>query len=228
MSEIIADYVITNELGDDSALIFPEDSSSGGGGGSPQTPPASFGPGLPTIYGTIYDAKWGSMGDAFSCDNGLLIVPLPDAAEYSSGSTITTSSPGLISGVDFSKTDTTSKIDAGMIKLAAANAASRCNGTTDGTPGGIHGIGYSNNGEFAINQGFALIPKPPAQGYFPSGIYDAVHAQKVNWSDMGAGVFPLTSPSNPKDGDLRIAAVLIGGYLSLLLQKYDSEKKGWE
>lgn len=175
MSEIIADYVITNELGDDTALIFPDDSSSGGGGGSPQTPPANFGPDVTTIVGTIGGAQWGSMGGAFSCNNGLLTVPLPAAAEYSSG-TITSSSPGLIGGVDFSKTDTTSEIDAGMIKLAAANASAHCDGTTDGTPGGIYGIGYGTTDTFEISKGYVKIPRP--NGYtFDTQWFDVVNGQ---------------------------------------------------
>lgn len=227
--EIIDDYVITDDWGEDNALIFPDGgTSSGGNTPAPAVPPANFGPDVATtIVGTIRGAQWGSSisrGGAFACDSGLLTVPLPDDAEYSSG-TITTSSPGLIGGVDFSKTDTTSEINAGFIKLAAANASSRCDGTTDGTPGGIYGIGYGSGNAFSIDKGYIRIPRPPAQGYFPSGIYDAVHAQKVNWSDMGAGVFPLTNPSNPKDGDIRIAAILVGGYLSLLLQKY--KDGGW-
>lgn len=224
--EIIDDYVITDDWGEDNALIFPDGGTgSGGNTPAPVVPLATFGPDIARIAGTICWAQWGEVGGAFSCNNGELTVPLPPKATYTSGTTITTSSPGLISGVEFSKTDTTSEIDDGQIKLAAANASAHCDGTTDGTPGGIYGIGYNSTDTFEISKGYVRIPRPPAQGYFPSGIYDAVHAQKVNWSDMGAGVFPLTSPSNPKDGDIRIAAILVGGYLSLLLQKY--KDGGW-
>ena len=207
MSEIIADYVITNELGDDTALIFPDDS------GSPQTPPASFGPGLATIVGTIGGAQWGSMGDAFSCNNGLLTVPLPAAAEYSSGS-VATSSPGLIGGVDFSKTDTTSEIDAGMIKLAAANASAHCDGTTDGTPGGVYGVGYSSNGQFAINKGFVLIPKP-AELDGIAGLYNAETAKGMTWAELrGAGPVRLSYSDSHGYG---IMAMMFDNYLSLFI-----------
>lgn len=216
MSEIIADYVITNELGDDTALIFPDDSSSGGGGGSPQTPPASFGPGLPHIVGTIGGAQWGpsiSRGGAFACDSGLLTVPLPDNAEYSSGS-VAKSSPGLISGVEFSKTDTTSAINSGMINLAAANAASRCDGTVDGTAGGVHGVGYSTNGQFAINKGFVLIPKP-AELDGIAGLYNAGTAKGMTWAELrGAGPVRLSYSDSHGYG---IMAMMFDNYLSLFI-----------
>lgn len=176
---------------------------------------ASFGPGKPTIVGTIGNAQWGTMGGAFSCADGVLTVPLPAAAEYSSG-TITSSSPGLIGGVDFSKTDTTSEINGGMIKLAAANAASRCNGTTDGTPGGIHGVGYNSIDEFEISKGYIKIPKPPEPGYFPDGIYNAVTGEKVTWETFLAGNSPV--PMSAPSGGWRIMAFHFGKYLTFYLE----------
>lgn len=176
---------------------------------------ASFGPGVPTIVGTISGAQWGTIGGAFSCDAGLLTVPLPAAAEYSSG-TITSSSPGLIGGVEFSKTDTTSEINGGMIKLAAADAASRCLGTTDGTPGGIHGVGYNSIDEFEISKGYIKIPKPPAPGYFPDGLYNAETGEKISWQTFLAGTSPVPL-SQPASG-LRIMAFHLGKYITFYLE----------
>lgn len=214
--EIIDDYVITDDWGEDNALIFPDGgTSSGGNTPSPVVTPANFGrPGEATIVGTIGGAQWGEVGGAFSCKNGTLTVPLPAAAKYSSG-TITTSSPGLIGGVDFSKTDTTSEIDSGMIKLAAANAASRCNGTTDGTPGGIHGIGYSNNGEFAITKGFALIPKPTGPTDGIDGLYNAETAKGMTWAELrGAGPVRLSYSDSHGYG---VTAMMFNNFLSLFI-----------
>lgn len=162
--EIIEDYIITEEWGEDNALIFPITGEGGGGSTPAPSTPAQFGPSVTRIFGTIGGAQWGPMGEAFSCAGGVLTVPLPAAAEFSSGS-ITRSSAGLISGVEFSKKETNSAINSGAIILAAANAASRCNGTVDGTPGGIHGIGYSTDGSFSIDKGFLNIPKPAGHSF---------------------------------------------------------------
>ena len=180
---------------------------------------ASFGPGVARIVGTIGGAQWGEVGGEFSCVNGQLTVPLPAAAEYSSGTE--NDQPGLISGVEFSKTDTTSEIDTGMIKLAAANASSYCNSATDGTengtPGGIYGIGYGNDNNFSIDKGYIRIPRPPAQGYFPDGLYNAATGEKITWQTFLAGTSPVPL-SEPADG-LRIMAFHLGKYLTFYLER---------
>lgn len=180
---------------------------------------ASFGPGVTRIVGTIGGAQWGEVGGEFSCVNGQLTVPLPAAAEYSSGTE--NDKPGLISGVEFSKTDTTSEIDTGMIKLAAANASSYCNSATDGTengtPGGIYGIGYGNDNNFSIDKGYIRIPRPPAQGYFPDGLYNAATGEKITWQTFLAGTSPVPL-SEPADG-LRIMAFHLGKYLTFYLER---------
>jgi hypothetical protein len=136
---------------------------------------ASFGPGVTTIVGTIGGAQWGEVGGAFSCSNGQLTVPLPANAAYSA----TSSSSGLIRGVEFSKTKTTSEINDGVIKLAVANASSYCDGATDGTPGGVYGIGYSSGSTPSIDNGVIKIPRPS------SYTFDS------NWFDVSDGQVTL-------------------------------------
>ena len=136
---------------------------------------ASFGPGVTAVVGTIGGAQWGEVGGAFSCSNGQLTVPLPANAEYSA----TSSSSGLIRGVEFSKTNTTSEIKDGVIKLAVANASSYCDGATDGTPGGVYGIGYSSGNTPSIDNGVIKIPRPS------SYTFDS------NWFDVSDGQVTL-------------------------------------
>lgn len=212
----IEDYELTDADGEDSALNLGTESS---------VSPAQFGNNQTVISGTISGMQWGAFGGSFYATNGLAVVPKPPLADTVGGLY------GLVGKAEFKalqgKKPTFTNGDLNIPLAQAPTGA--CDGTVDDdTPGGLVGIGYSEDGDFRIEDGYARIPRPPEQGYFPKGVYNGVMGQKVDWSAMGTGVIPLTGKPNPKDGDMRIAAMLIGGYLSLLLQTYDSKKQGWE
>lgn len=210
--DITEEFALTADDGEDNALNF----------GGDETPPAQFGNEQTVIFGTIGGMQWGDFGGAFYATNGLIVVPKPPLADTVGGA-------GLLEKAEFKKLQGKKPtVVSGTLNLPLAQAGAGMEETTEDTPGGLVGIGYSDDGCFGIIDGFARIPRPPEPGYFPKGVYNGAQGQKVDWTAMGTGVIPLTGKENPKDGDLRIVAMLIGGYLSLWFQTYNAEKQQWE
>lgn len=211
--EIIEEFDLSDE-GEDEAKNF--------------TPLATFGKGKNTVPGSICGIVVGDTESPYA-ENGVAHIPAGQISNVPNADTVS-GLYGLVGKAEFKalqgKKPTFTNGDLN-IPLAQAPVDS-CNGTVDDdTPGGIVGIGYSEDGDFCIKDGYARIPRPPEQGYFPAGLYDGVKGQKINWTDMGTGVIPLTGKENPEDGDLRIVAMLIGGYLSLWLQTYNADEQNW-
>lgn len=215
--DITEEYALTAEDGENNALNF----------GDNETPPAQFGNEQVVISGTINGMQWGDFGGSFYATNGLAVVPKPPLADTVGGA-------GLLVSAEFKKLQgKTPTLIQGTLNLPLAQAGVGQEETTEDTPGGLKGIGYSSDGCFGITDGFARIPRPPELpsgiDKFPVGVYHAVALKKITWEEMGTGVVPMTNPPNPKGGDLRIAAFLMaGGYLSLWLQKYNEEEGIWE
>ena len=212
--EIIEEFDLSDE-GEDEAKNF--------------APLATFGKGKNTVPGSICGIVIGDTDSPYA-ENGLVHIPAGQISNVPNADTVS-GIYGLVGKAEFKalqgKKPTFTNGDLNIPLAQAPTGA--CDGTVDDdTPGGIVGIGYSEDGVFSIKDGFARIPRPPEPGYFPKGVYNGVMGQKVDWTAMGTGVIPLTGKENPKDGDLRIVTMLIGGYLSLWFQTYNAEKKQWE
>lgn len=150
----IEDYELTDADGEDNALNLGTESS---------VLPAQFGNEQVVISGTISGMQWGDFGGSFYAKNGLVVVPKPPLADAIGG-------PGLFSGAEYKKLQGKKPtVVSGMLNLPLAQAPSdTCNGTVDdNTPGGIVGIGYSADGYFRIEDGYARIPRPESYDFDP-------------------------------------------------------------
>ena len=158
----IEDFELTDDDGEDSALNFGDDSS---------VPPAQFGNNQTVISGTISGMQWGEFGGSFYAKNGLGVVPKPPLADTVGGA-------GLLVSAEFKKLQGKKPtLISGTLNLPLAQAPTgACNGTVDDTPGGIVGIGYSEDGVFSIKDGYARIPRP-ATYEFDSDWFEVVDGQ---------------------------------------------------
>lgn len=199
--DITEEFALTAEDGEDNALNF----------GGDDTPPAQFGNGQTVISGTISGMQWGDFGGAFYASNGLAVVPKPPLADAIGG-------PGLFAGAEYKKLQGKKPtVVSGTLNLPLAQAGAGQEATTEDTPGGIKGIGYSSDGCFGITDGMALIPRPPEPGYFPKGLYNAETGKKTTWEDFLAGTSPVAM-SQPTDG-YKIMAFHLGEYITFYLER---------
>ena len=197
----IEDYDLTADDGEDNALNF----------GGDETPPAQFGNEQVVISGTISGMQWGDFGGAFYATNGLAVVPKPPLADTVGGA-------GLLVSAEFKKLQGKKPtLISGTLNLPLAQAGEGQEETTEDTPGGIIGIGYSSDGCFGIVDGFARIPRPPEPGYFPKGLYNAETGKKTTWEDFLAGTSPVAM-SQPTDG-YKIMAFHLGEYITFYLER---------
>lgn len=149
--DISEEFALTAEDGEDNALNF---------GGS-DTPPAQFGNGQTVISGTISGMQWGDFGGAFYATNGLAVVPKPPLADAIGG-------PGLFAGAEYKKLQGKKPtVVSGTLNLPLAQAGAGQEATTEDTPGGLVGIGYSDDGCFGITDGLARIPRPESYDFDP-------------------------------------------------------------
>ena len=149
--DITEEFALTAEDGEDNALNF---------GGS-DTPPAQFGNGQTVISGTISGMQWGDYGGAFYATNGLAVVPKPPLADAIGG-------PGLFAGAEYKKLQGKKPtVVSGTLNLPLAQAGAGQDATTEDTPGGLVGIGYSEDGCFGITDGVARIPRPESYEFDP-------------------------------------------------------------
>lgn len=199
--DIIEEFALTDNDGEDNALNF----------GGDETPPAQFGNGQTVIFGTICGMQWGDYGGAFYATNGLVVVPKPPLADAIGG-------PGLFAGAEYKKLQGKKPtVVSGTLNLPLAQAGAGLEETTEDTPGGIIGIGYSSDGCFGITDGIARIPRPPEPGYFPKGLYNAETGKKTTWEDFLAGTSPVAM-SQPTDG-YKIMAFHLGEYITFYLER---------
>ncbi len=200
----IEDYELTDTDGVDSALNLGDESS---------VSPAQYGNNQPVIVGTISGMQWGDFGGSFYAINGLAVIPKPPLADTVGGA-------GLLEKAEFKKLQGKKPtLGSGTLNLPLAQAPTgACDGTVDDdTPGGIVGIGYSEDGVFSIKDGYARIPRPPEQGYFPDGLYNAATGEKITWQTFLAGTSPVPL-SEPAEG-LRIMAFHLGKFITFYLER---------
>lgn len=170
------------------------------------TPTANSATGRFGIVGSVQS------GNAWGIADGLIYVGVADAG-----------SAGVISSANFKALQgKTPTFTGGALNLPLAQAAlGICDGVVgtgeDNTPGGILGIGYSKDGVFRIEDGYARIPRPPEQGYFPDGLYNAETGEKISWQTFLAGTSPVPL-SKPAEG-LRIMAFHLGKYITFYLEQ---------
>lgn len=204
--DITEEFALTADDGEDNALNF----------GGDETPPAQFGNEQVVISGTISGMQWGDFGGSFYATNGLAVVPRPPLADTVGGA-------GLLVSAEFKKLQgKTPTLVSGTLNLPLAQAEKGQEETTEDTPGGLKGIGYSDDGCFGITDGFARIPRPPELpsgiDKFPAGLRNAPANQNITWAEFFSqtGVIPLSNPVN----GFRISAFPFNGqYLSLLLEQ---------
>ena len=199
----IEDFELTDNDCEDSALNLGDESS---------VSPAQYGNNQPVIVGTISGMQWGNFGGSFYAKNGLCVIPKPPLADTVGGA-------GLLVSAEFKKLQGKKPtLVSGTLNLPLAQASTgACNGTVDDTPGGIVGIGYSEDGVFSIKDGYARIPRPPEPGYFPKGLYNAETGKKTTWEDFLAGTSPVAM-SQPTDG-YKIMAFHLGEYITFYLER---------
>jgi hypothetical protein len=157
-------------------------------------------------YGVVVSVQ---PSNAWGIDDGHIYVGAANAG-----------SAGVISSANFKALQgKTPTFTGGALNLPLAQAPTdTCNGTVDDdTPGGIVGIGYSEDGDFRIEDGYARIPRPPESGYFPDGLYNAATGEKITWQTFLAGTSPVPL-SEPAEG-LRIMAFHLGKYLTFYLER---------
>ena len=147
----IEDYDLTADDGEDNALNF----------GGNETPPAQFGNEQVVISGTISGMQWGDFGGSFYATNGLAVVPKPPLADTVGGA-------GLFAGAEYKKLQGKKPtVVSGTLNLPLAQAGAGQEATTEDTPGGLVGIGYSEDGCFGITDGVARIPRPESYEFDP-------------------------------------------------------------
>ena len=160
--EIIEEFDLSDE-GEDEAKNF--------------TPLATFGKGENTVPGSICGIVIGDTDSPYA-KNGVAHIPAGQIYNIPNADTVG-GLYGLVGKAEFKalqgKKPTFNNGDLN-IPLAQAPVDS-CNGTVDDdTPGGIVGIGYSEDGVFSIKDGYARIPRP-ATYEFDSDWFEVVDGQ---------------------------------------------------
>ena len=135
------------------------------------TPTANSATGRFGIVGSVQP------GNAWGIADGLIYVGVADAG-----------SAGVISSANFKALQgKTPTFTGGALNLPLAQATLGVNGTSEDTPGGLVGIGYSDDGCFGIVDGYARIPKPTRYEFDPEW-FEVIDGQVTLKGDALASV----------------------------------------